>query len=122
MLNAITTLLLFQLIGEVLSQVLNLPIPGPVVGMALLFLTLLVRAPVAQQLRETAQNMLQHLSLLFVPAGVGVMLHVRRVADEWLAIVVALVLSTVITVAVTAFTIQVVTRLVRSFNNQETSR
>ncbi len=122
MLNAITTLLLFQLIGEALSQVFSLPIPGPVVGMALLFLTLIARVRVAQQLRETAQNMLQHLSLLFVPAGVGVMLHVRRVADEWLAIAVALVLSTVITVAATAFTIQLVARLVRSFDNQETSR
>ncbi len=90
--------------------------------MALLFLTLIARVRVAQQLRETAQNMLQHLSLLFVPAGVGVMLHVRRVADEWLAIAVALVLSTVITVAATAFTIQLVARLVRSFDNQETSR
>jgi holin-like protein len=81
MLNAITLLLVFQLVGEVISQVLGLPIPGPVVGMLLLFLALHVRSAMVERLRETAQNILQHLSLLFVPAGVGVMLHLRRPAS-----------------------------------------
>ena len=58
-----------------------------------------------------AQAVLQHLSLLFVPAGVGVMLHIRRVSEEWLPIVAALVLSAVLTVAVTALTIRALARL-----------
>ncbi len=111
MLNAIATLLVFQLIGEALSQFLRLPIPGPVVGMALLFAALSYPSRLAGRLRETAQTILQHLSLLFVPAGVGVMLHAERVAAEWLAISVALVGSTVLTLAVTALTIRGVSRL-----------
>ena len=53
-----------------------------------------------------ADGLARHLSLLFVPAGVGVMLHVARVADEWLPIVVALAVSTVLAIAATALTFQ----------------
>ncbi|MDX1489216.1 MAG: CidA/LrgA family protein [Acidiferrobacterales bacterium] len=114
MLNAITTLLVFQLVGEIASQVFRLPIPGPVVGMLLLFLTLLMRMPLARQLQGTAQDILQHLSLLFVPAGVGVMLHLRRVTDEWVALTFALVLSTVLTIAVTALSVKLIARLIQT--------
>jgi holin-like protein len=100
-LGALTLLLLFQLAGEVIVQVFALPIPGPVIGMALLFATLVARGGVPDELRNTAGNLLQHLSLLFVPAGVGVMVHFARLGDEWPAIVGALVVSTLVTLAVT---------------------
>ena len=110
MLKAITLLLLFQLAGEAISLLLNLPIPGPVIGMALLFAALAVRGGPGIELRETAQRLLQHLSLLFVPAGVGVMLHWQRMADEWLPIVVSLVASTFLTIAVTAWVLRALIR------------
>jgi holin-like protein len=113
-LNAITLLLVLQLAGEIISQSLALPVPGPVIGMLLLFIVLLARSRLAAQVRETAQNLLQHLSLLFVPAGVGVMLHVRRVTDEWAAILLALVISTVLTIVVTALSIQLIARLLQA--------
>jgi holin-like protein len=113
-LQSITILLLFQLAGEVISQVLRLPIPGPVMGMALLFAALTLPRMQSEQLRQTAQNVLQHLSLLFVPAGVGVMLHVERVTAEWLPITAALVLSTVLAVVVTALTTRLLARLLRA--------
>jgi holin-like protein len=102
MLGALTVLLVYQLIGEVLVQLTGLPVPGPVVGMLLLFATLAARGGPPAPLRETAQSLLSHLSLLFVPAGVGVMLHFGRLGQEWLALAVALVTSTVLTIAVTA--------------------
>lgn len=102
MLGALTLLLVFQLIGEVLAQLFALPIPGPVIGMALLFVALALRGGPSDELRDTAQNLLQHLSLLFVPAGVGVMAHLSRLQHEWLPITVSLVLSTLATIAVTA--------------------
>ena len=102
MLGAITLLLVYQLIGEVIALVFKLPVPGPVIGMLLLFLSLLARRGVSDSLRNTANGLLSHLSLLFVPAGTGVMVHLGRVADEWLAIVAALIGSTVLTIAVTA--------------------
>lgn len=110
MLGAITLLLVFQLIGEVLAQLFALPIPGPVIGMALLFGALALRGGPTNELRDTAQGLLQHLSLLFVPAGVGIMLHFRRVGDEWLPLAASLVGSTVITIAVTALVLRVLMR------------
>lgn len=106
MLAAITLLLLFQLIGEVIVQFFSLPVPGPVVGMLLLFIALVIRGSAPQNLKETAGTLLQHLSLLFVPAGAGVMLHVSRIGDEWLAILLSLLGSTLITIGVTALALK----------------
>ena len=102
MLGAITLLLVYQLAGEVIVHAAGLPVPGPVVGMLLLFLTLLLRGAAPASLRDTSQALLSHLSLLFVPAGAGVLLHFKRLGAEWLPIAVALVASTVITIGVTA--------------------
>ena len=102
MLNAITLLLLFQLIGETIARLGGLPLPGPVIGMALLFLTLTLRGNLPESLRVTAGGLLQHLSLLFVPAGVGVVLYLSLIADQWAAISVSLLVSTVVTIAVSA--------------------
>jgi holin-like protein len=106
MLPTLATLLVFQTLGEVLAYALALPLPGPVLGMALLLAWLLADARVAPRLRGTSVELLRHLSLLFVPAGVGVMVHVGRIAQEWLPIVVALVVSTVLALGVTALVVQ----------------
>lgn len=106
MLAALTQLLLFQLIGETLARSLGLPIPGPVIGMALLFLLLIIRGGPDDNTKSTAHSLLQHLSLMFVPAGTGVMLHFQRMADEWLPITAALLGSTFIAMAVTALVLK----------------
>ena len=113
MIAALTWLLLYQLTGEILAHVLALPVPGPVIGMALLFLTLVVRGqserPIPKALQQTASTLLQHLSLLFVPAGTGVMLYLQLIVDEWLPISVALVVSTLGAMTVTALILRVMT-------------
>jgi holin-like protein len=114
MLGALTLLLLYQLAGEVIVQFFALPVPGPVIGMALLFAALALRGGVPDQLRNTAGNLLQHLSLLFVPAGVGVMVHFARLGDEWPAIVGALLVSTFVTLAVTGLVLCVFVKRERS--------
>lgn len=106
MLGGLTLLLVFQLLGEVLVQALALPVPGPVLGLALLFLALVARGRVAPALRETANGLLQHFSILFVPAGAGVLLHVHRLRADWLPVAVALLVSTLLSVAVTALTLR----------------
>ena len=106
MLKAVTTLLIFQLVGEVVVRALALPIPGPVVGMFLLFAALSMRGSAPALLTRTAQGLLQHLSLLYVPAGVGVMVHFALIRQAWLPIAVTLVVSTFVTLAVTALTMR----------------
>lgn len=112
MLNALLLLLACQLAGEVVSQYFRIPVPGPVVGLVLLLLVFHFVPAMREALYETSTVILRNLSLLFVPAGVGVMLHAATVFDQWLAIVVSLVLGTIITLTVTALTIKFVSRLV----------
>ena len=116
-LNGITVLLIYQLIGEVLVRTLSFPIPGPVVGMFLLFLSLLLRRSLPDSLDDASTGLLSHLSLLFVPAGVGVIVHLDSLRDEWLAIGLALVASTFLTMAGTAFLMVVATRFLARQND-----
>jgi holin-like protein len=100
--NGITLLLIYQLVGEILVLTLGLPVPGPVLGMILLFLTLLIRGRSSESLDQSSAGLLSHLSLLFVPAGVGIIMHLDLIAEAWLPIALTLVLSTLITLAATA--------------------
>lgn len=106
MLGALTVLLVFQLVGEAISHALSLPVPGPVIGFVLLLVALAIRGSVHDELRNAATGMLNHFALMFVPAGVGVMVHLSRLRDEWLPISVAVVLSTVLTIGSTALVMQ----------------
>lgn len=110
-LNGMTVLLIYQLIGEVIVRWLKLPLPGPVLGMSLLFVSLLIykRVPLALETASTA--LLSHLSLLFIPAGVGLMLYFDALAKEWLPILVTLIASTLITMAVIALSMQLLMKL-----------
>jgi len=111
MLHALVLILMCQLLGEALARGLGLPLPGPVLGMVLM-LGLLVAVPrVVAVMRETATGILAHLSLLFVPAGVGVVGHFATLGDKAVAILVAVVASTVLAIAAGALTFAAVARL-----------
>jgi len=118
-LTGFTWLLVFQCAGEALVRLAGLPIPGPVAGMALLFAALLLRKQAPEVLTVAAGGLGQHLSLLFVPAGVGVMMYVAQVTDEWLPILAALVVSTVLAIATTALTFAWLVRRQRRVQAQE---
>jgi holin-like protein len=108
----LATLLICQLAGETLVRLTGLPLPGPVVGLVLLFIGLSVRGGMPENLSRVANGLLAHLSLLFVPAGVGVILHLSRIQAEWPAILVALVVSTWVALAVGVGTMRLVDRLI----------
>ncbi len=122
MILALTVLLLFQLAGEVLVRAIGLPVPGPVIGMGLFFLFLLLRGGPSEAMRKTAGGLLQHLSLLFVPAGTGIVLYGDRIAAEWLPLLVALFLSTFLAIAVTALALAALTRRRRNTPTEEPGR
>jgi holin-like protein len=110
LLAGFTWLLLFQCAGEALVRAADLPIPGPVLGMALLLVVLLVRGPASESMTDAADGLAKHLSLLFVPAGTGVMLHVAQIEAEWVPIVAAIAASTVLAMAASALTFQWIVR------------
>ena len=101
MVRGLTLLLLFQLCGEFISRVFDLPIPGNVLGMGLLLLCLMMNLVDIKWFEEAADVLLSNLALFFVPAGVGVMVYGDLIAAEWLPISVAMVLSTFVVMAVT---------------------
>jgi len=96
-------LLLLQFLGEVISAGLNLPIPGNVLGIGLLLLALNLQLVRSQWVEDAVELLLSHLSLFFVPAGVGVMVYFDLLAAEWLPIMVSTVLSTFVVMAVTGW-------------------
>ena len=110
MIEAIAGLLLCQLAGETLARGLALPVPGPVIGLALLFLALQARArlrPDGTAVAElpigvVAGFLLAHLSLLFVPAGAGIVRHAGAILQHGWGLAAALILSTALTLIVTA--------------------
>lgn len=110
MIAALVTLLAFQLAGEVLVRVVNLPIPGPVAGMLLLLLALIIRRGPPESLRKLSHDLLQHLSLLFVPAGVGVMAYTGLIQTAWLPLAGSLLGSALLTLAVTGLTLRALAR------------
>ncbi len=103
MLRGLAVLLVFQLAGEVLAHLLDLPVPGPGVGMVLLLGALELGLPQRDGLRVASGGLLAVLSLLFVPAGVGIVQHLPRLAAEWPALGAALLVSTAATLGVTGW-------------------
>jgi putative effector of murein hydrolase LrgA (UPF0299 family) len=114
MLAAFAALLVCQLGGEAIVRAASLPVPGPVVGMVLLFALMLARAPLPGAIGEAADGLLRHLSLLFVPAGVGVVQHLDLLGHEGFRLLAVVVLATVIALAVTALVFAGLARLLRS--------
>ncbi|GJM01106.1 MAG: murein hydrolase transporter LrgA [Methyloligella sp.] len=101
MLNSLTLILCCQLAGELTVKATGITAPGPVIGMLFLLVILLLKGSVQNELETTANSLLNNLSLLFVPAGVGLMLHFQLIGKEWLPITISLIISTILTIAIT---------------------
>lgn len=98
----LATLLAFQLAGETLSRGLGLVVPGPVIGMVLLVGFFMAFPRAAAAIQPTALALLAHLSLLFVPAGVGIVGHLDKLGTDGVPILLALLGSTALAIAVGA--------------------
>ena len=126
MIAAIAGLLACQLIGEILVRALLLPLPGPVAGLGLLFLFLVWHGrgkadpaeAVPLELGRVSDALLRNLSLLFIPAAVGVVQYLDLLRANALAIATAIVLSTTLTLIITAVTFRLVSRL-HAFRRKE---
>jgi len=109
MLQGLTVLLLCQSAGEALARLLRLglglPLPGPVLGM-LALAAVLAWPPLRKPVGLAADGLLAHLSLLFVPVGVGVMTHLALISQYGGRMLAALLLSTWVGLAVTALVLR----------------
>ena len=110
-------------------QFFGLPLPGPVIGMVLLFAFLVLRSRfntlqselddggIPVELAKVSDGLLSSLSLLFVPAGVGVMAHFSLLRNDWLPLSTAVVVSTLLTVVVTALVMSCIQKYFLKENN-----
>ena len=106
MLEALAALLAFQLLGEALAYASGVPVPGPVIGMALLFLAWPWLQRLHARLGAVADTLLANFGLLFVPAGIGVMLHIGLIALWWAPLLAGIVLSSAVTMVLSAWLFQ----------------
>lgn len=111
MIPALLTLLSCQLAGEAIARALSLPLPGPVLGLLLLLAGFAVFPKLVGVVRPLAQGLLGHLSLLFIPAGVGVVGHLEALGGQGLPIMLALLVSTPLAIAVGALAFVATARL-----------
>ena len=111
MIEAGILLLLCQLAGESIVRALDAPVPGPVLGGIFLFVFLAVRHGVPGNLQRTSHDLLANFSLLFVPAGAGIILHAARLEAEAVALIASLIGSTALTIAVASLVFVGVDRL-----------
>ena len=119
MIAAITALLVCQCLGEILVRALSLPLPGPVAGLGLMFACLVLRGRRHPELADTVPEdlgrvcdvLLKNLSLLFIPAAVGVVQYLALLRTYAVPIAIALMLSTALTLVVTALIFRFASRL-----------
>ncbi|WP_181298003.1 CidA/LrgA family protein [Pseudomonas sp. Q2-TVG4-2] len=110
LLRGLTWLMLFQLLGTVLNVILLPILPGPIIGLLLLFVALLARGQASESLQLAARSLLRYLPLLLVPPAVGVMAYTEAILDDFWAIVGVLVLSLVVSLIFTGWLMQLLIR------------
>ncbi|HBW13624.1 MULTISPECIES: CidA/LrgA family protein [Proteiniclasticum] len=114
LLRQLAWVLLILLLGEAVRVFSGISIPGTVIGMILLFLLLLSGLLKLEQIADISKFLLDHLAFLFVPAGVGLMSNFQVIKEAWLPILAIILISTVLVMGVTGWTIQLMKRRVKS--------
>ena len=121
MLRGFFIILLFQLVGEVLQKFFNLVIPGPVIGLILLLFSLIYLKKikskkilnVKKDVMSTGNAITSYLSLLFVPIGVGVVMHISYLEQNLYQVLGVIGLGTVLTVGLTAKLMEVLNQILQ---------
>jgi holin-like protein len=110
LLRGLTWLVLFQLLGTAINVLVVPMLPGPIIGLLLLFVALLVRGQASESLQVAASSLLRYLPLLLVPPAVGVMAYSEAILEDFWAIVGVLVVSLVVSLVFTGWLMQVLIR------------
>ncbi|CAI8741633.1 holin-like protein [Pseudomonas sp. IT-P100] len=119
LLRGLTWLVLFQLLGTAINHLLLPVLPGPIIGLLLLLVYLICRGQVGEPLNLAASSLLRYLPLLLVPPAVGVMVYAKDIAADFWAIVGALVLSLLLSMAFAGVLMQ---RMVKRHARREDSQ
>lgn len=109
-LRQVVIILGILLLGEGIRVMTGITIPGTVIGMVLLFIALMTKLIKLDQIEQVSKFLLDHLAFLFVPAGVGLINSLDVIGSSWLPILVIVLVSTVVVIGVTGWTVQLLKR------------
>jgi holin-like protein len=104
-------ILFMYFLGIVLQTLMNLPIPGTVLGLIILFLSLQTKLIKVEMLEEVSEFLLAHMAFLFVPAGVGLMTALNVLSGKWLQFLIFIIITTTIVWVVTAYVVKLLRRV-----------
>ena len=104
------------LLGELLSRSLNLPIPGNILGMVILFILLCTKVVKVDNISTVTNFLLDHLSFFFIPAGVGLMASIGIIKSTWWQLLVVCISTTVIIIGITGMIVQAISRSTKKKN------
>jgi len=106
LLRQFTIILVICFLGEVINKLFKIPIPGNVIGMILLLLSLMCGIIKLEHIEKVSEFLLSHLSFFFVPVGVGIISCLNVMKGEWLPILAIIVMSTIVVMATTGIIVQ----------------
>ena len=104
------------LLGELLSSLLHLPIPGNILGMVILFILLCTNIVKVDNISNVTNFLLNHLSFFFIPAGVGLMTSMGIIKSTWWQLLVVCISTTIIVIGVTGIVVQAISRRTKEKN------
>ena len=104
------------ILGELLSSVLHLPIPGNILGMVILFILLCTKVVKVDNISNVTSFLLDHLSFFFIPAGVGLMTSIGIIKSTWWQILIVCISTTIIMMGVTGIIVQTILRKTKEKN------
>lgn len=98
------------LLGELLSSLLHLPIPGNILGMVILFILLCTKVVKVDNISNVTNFLLDHLAFFFIPAGVGLMASIGIIKSTWWQLLVVCISTTIIVIGVTGIVVQTLSK------------
>lgn len=118
MLRSLFIIFFFQLLGEAIQKFFEINIPGPVIGLILLLLVFIFfiknASPfrkIKKEISETSHQIINYLSLLFVPIGVGVVMHINYLGDNLFKILAIIIIGTLSTLVFVAYIMEKIINL-----------
>ena len=118
MLKSLFIIFFYQLLGEAIQKIFEINIPGPVIGLILLLLSFIFFSKrltqskkMIKEISATSNQIINYLSLLFVPIGVGVVMHINYLGDNLFKIFSIITIGTLATLIFTAFVMEKIINL-----------
>ena len=109
-LRQLAIILVICFVGEALNKLLNIPIPGNVIGMIIMLIALLSGVLKLEAIEDVTDFLLKHLAFFFVPAGVGIISSMDIIASNLIPLISVILLSTTVVMVVTGITVQILKR------------